>query len=59
MNLHAYDFQLRMLLNCTLHFDGKFVLQRDNNFFPVWAYVLPTTIARLPMSVIDSLLWVC
>ena len=33
------------------------VLQRENRFFPVWAYVIPTTVVRLPVSFVETLLW--
>ena len=34
-----------------------FFKQRDNYFFPAWAFVIPTTILRLPISLVESLLW--
>lgn len=34
-----------------------FFKQRDNLFFPAWAFVVPTTIVRLPISFVESLLW--
>ena len=48
-----------MEATCTLLcFPGDItVLQRDNRFFPVWAYVLPTTMVRLPVSFLETLLW--
>ena len=32
-------------------------LQRDNNFYPAWAYVFPTTLLRLPYSIGAAFLW--
>lgn len=34
-----------------------FFKQRDNLFFPAWAFVLPSTLVRFPISLIESLLW--
>lgn len=34
-----------------------FLMQRDSRFFPVWAYVLPVTVVRLPISFIETLIW--
>ncbi|BDA40539.1 Pleiotropic drug resistance protein 1 [Coccomyxa sp. Obi] len=31
--------------------------QRDNKMYPAWAYVLPTTILRLPYSLTAAVLW--
>ncbi|KAK9820341.1 hypothetical protein WJX72_009201 [[Myrmecia] bisecta] len=31
--------------------------QRDNYFYPAWAYVFPTTILRLPYSLFIALIW--
>ncbi|MCO5557016.1 hypothetical protein L7F22_010571 [Adiantum nelumboides] len=36
-----------------------FYKQRDQLFFPAWAYSLPTMIIRLPLSLLESLIWVC
>ncbi len=33
--------------------------QRDNKMYPAWAYVLPTTILRLPYSLLVATLWCC
>ena len=35
-----------------------FFKQRDNLFYPTWAFVLPTTLVRLPVSFFESLIWV-
>ncbi|KAL3134274.1 ABC transporter G member 31 [Trebouxia sp. C0009 RCD-2024] len=35
-----------------------FFKQRDDLFFPVWSYVLPTSLMRLPVSLLESLIWV-
>ena len=34
-----------------------FFRQRDNLFHPAWAFVLPTTLIRLPISFVESLTW--
>ena len=31
--------------------------QRDNHFYPAWAYVFPTTVLRIPYSLLIALLW--
>ena len=33
--------------------------QRDNKMYPAWAYCLPTTILRLPYSLLVATLWCC
>ena len=38
--------------------DGWFK-QRDNKMYPAWAYVFPTTILRLPYSLLVATLWCC
>lgn len=38
--------------------DGWFK-QRDNKMYPAWAYVLPTTLLRLPYSLAAAVLWCC
>jgi hypothetical protein len=38
--------------------DGWFK-QRDNKMYPAWAYVFPTTILRLPYSLLAATLWCC
>ncbi|KAF6261001.1 ATP-binding cassette transporter [Scenedesmus sp. NREL 46B-D3] len=36
-----------------------FFRQRSLAMFPAWAYCLPTTILRIPVSLVESLLWSC
>ncbi len=31
--------------------------QRDNKMYPAWAYILPTTILRIPYSILAAVLW--
>lgn len=31
----------------------------DNYFYPAWAYVFPTTVLRLPYSLLIATLWAC
>ncbi|KAK9916362.1 hypothetical protein WJX75_001804 [Coccomyxa subellipsoidea] len=33
--------------------------QRDNKMYPAWAYILPTTILRIPYSILAATLWCC
>lgn len=35
------------------------VLLADNYFYPAWAYVFPTTVLRLPYSLLLATLWSC
>ena len=35
-----------------------FYKQRDNNFFPVTAFAMPTTLVRMPYSLMSALTWV-
>ena len=35
-----------------------FYKQRDLRFFPSWAYALPTLILKIPVSLLESALWV-
>ena len=30
---------------------------RENLFYPAWAFVLPTTLVRFPVSMVESLVW--
>ena len=34
-----------------------FFKQRDNMFFPTWSFVVPTTLMRVPVSFVESLIW--
>ncbi|KAG0616226.1 hypothetical protein M758_5G099800 [Ceratodon purpureus] len=36
-----------------------FYKQRDLLFYPPWAFVLPTYLLRLPLSLYESLIWIC
>ncbi|KAH7655213.1 P-loop containing nucleoside triphosphate hydrolase protein [Dioscorea alata] len=35
----------------------SFYKQRDFHFYPGWAYAIPATISKVPMSLIQSLIW--
>eukprot|EP00253_Pinus_taeda_P036218 PITA_36218 len=35
-----------------------FYKQRDFKFYPAWAYSLPTWVMRIPMSLLESVLWI-
>lgn len=34
-----------------------FYKQRDLLFYPAWAYAIPATITKIPISLIESLIW--
>ncbi|KAJ0976466.1 hypothetical protein J5N97_018431 [Dioscorea zingiberensis] len=34
-----------------------FYKQRDFHFYPAWAYAIPATISKVPISLIESLIW--
>ncbi|KAJ0976467.1 hypothetical protein J5N97_018432 [Dioscorea zingiberensis] len=34
-----------------------FYKQRDVHFYPAWAYAIPATISKVPISLIESLIW--
>lgn len=34
-----------------------FYKQRDFFFYPAWAYAIPATILKIPISLIESLIW--
>ncbi|MCO5580506.1 hypothetical protein L7F22_034374 [Adiantum nelumboides] len=36
-----------------------FYKQRDLLFYPAWAYSIPTMIIRIPLSLLECLIWVC
>ena len=36
-----------------------FFKQRDDMFFPTWTFVIPTTILRLPVSLVESGIFTC
>lgn len=36
-----------------------FYKQREQLFYPAWAYSIPTMIIRLPLSLLECLIWVC
>ncbi|KAG6408624.1 hypothetical protein SASPL_131642 [Salvia splendens] len=36
-----------------------FYKQRDLNFYPAWAYAIPATILKIPMSLLEALIWTC
>ena len=31
--------------------------QKESRFYPSWAFVLPTTLMRIPVSILESFLW--
>ncbi|KAI4363745.1 hypothetical protein MLD38_019921 [Melastoma candidum] len=36
---------------------GVFYKQRDFYFYPAWAYTIPSAILKIPISLLDSVLW--
>ncbi|KAG1346803.1 putative pleiotropic drug resistance protein 3-like [Cocos nucifera] len=34
-----------------------FYRQRDSNFYPAWAYAIPASILKIPISLIESFIW--
>ncbi|XP_044500397.1 pleiotropic drug resistance protein 3-like isoform X4 [Mangifera indica] len=36
-----------------------FYKQRDLRFYPAWAYAIPTAILKVPLSLIESVVWTC
>lgn len=36
-----------------------FFKQRDHLFYPPWAYALPIFVLRIPLSVMESAIWIC
>ncbi|XP_039160267.1 pleiotropic drug resistance protein 3-like [Eucalyptus grandis] len=36
---------------------GVFYKQRDNFFYPAWAYTIPAAILKIPFSLLDAFLW--
>ncbi|KAI5658381.1 hypothetical protein M9H77_27174 [Catharanthus roseus] len=36
-----------------------FYKQRDLFFYPAWAYTIPTTILKIPLSLLEALVWTC
>ncbi|KAJ0013555.1 hypothetical protein Pint_21103 [Pistacia integerrima] len=36
-----------------------FYKQRELRFYPAWAYAIPTAILKIPLSVIESVVWTC
>lgn len=45
-------------LGLTLFKLPVFFKQRDNLFYPAWAYALPTWILKIPISIIEVGIWV-
>ncbi|XP_057798300.1 pleiotropic drug resistance protein 3-like isoform X2 [Salvia miltiorrhiza] len=36
-----------------------FYKQRDLHFYPAWAYAVPATILKIPLSLLESAVWTC
>jgi len=36
-----------------------FYKQRDNNFYPAWAFSIPSWILRIPYSIVEAIIWSC
>ncbi|GFP80386.1 pleiotropic drug resistance protein 3 [Phtheirospermum japonicum] len=64
--LGALFFSLLMLfidgipeLSMTLARLPVFYKQRDLYFYPAWAYAIPVTILKIPISMLDAVVWAC
>ncbi|KAG6408667.1 hypothetical protein SASPL_131685 [Salvia splendens] len=38
---------------------SSFLQTKDLNFYPAWAYAIPATILKIPMSLLEALIWTC
>lgn len=36
-----------------------FYKQRDLHFYPAWAYAIPATILKIPVSLLEAVVWTC
>ncbi|KAH7352818.1 hypothetical protein KP509_19G065600 [Ceratopteris richardii] len=36
-----------------------FYKQRDQLFYPAWAYTIPTILLRIPLSILECIIWTC
>ena len=45
-------------LSMTLDKLPVFYKQRDFKFYPAWAYSLPTWVMRIPLSLMESTIWI-
>ena len=45
-------------LSMTIDKINVFFKQRDFKFYPAWAYALPTWVMRIPLSLLESVLWI-
>ncbi|XP_024516623.1 ABC transporter G family member 31 [Selaginella moellendorffii] len=43
----------------TVHRLPVFYKQRDNRFYPAWAFSLPSWFLRIPYSVVEAVIWSC
>jgi hypothetical protein len=37
----------------------SFYKQRNYYFYPSWAYAIPASILKIPISLLDSFVWIC
>jgi hypothetical protein len=37
----------------------SFYKQKSYHFYPSWAYAIPASIMKVPISLLDSLIWIC
>lgn len=44
-------------LSMTVSRLAVFYKQRDLCFYPAWAYTIPATILKIPLSFVESLVW--
>lgn len=36
-----------------------FYKQKELRFYPAWAYAIPATLLKIPLSVLESVVWTC
>lgn len=46
-------------LSMTIERLAVFYKQKELCFYPAWAYAIPATILKVPLSFIESLFWTC
>ena len=37
----------------------SFYKQKNYHFYPSWAYAIPASIMKVPISLLDSFVWIC
>ncbi|KAG5562804.1 hypothetical protein RHGRI_005508 [Rhododendron griersonianum] len=44
-------------LDISLKIDTELALERDLYFYPAWSYAIPSTILKVPLSLLEALIW--